>query len=472
MSETNNLSNIQQKLLNERHDDTLINKAVAYAKDYVDEIKERAVFPSKVAIDKLSIFDEQLAIEPCEANGLIDFLNTHGAPATTGIMGSRYFGFVNGGATPAGLAAKVLGTYWDQNTALNILSPICAKLETVVEQWLQQLFNLSNKTVAGYVSGTSTANFCGLAAARFRQLNNVGWNLNEQGLFNAPNLRIITGKHAHSSIVKVISLLGFGKNNIEWVDVDKQGSIIPEAIPALDESSILILQAGNVNSGSFDPFDKICTKAKAANAWIHIDGAFGLWAAASKQLKHLTKGIALADSWAVDGHKTLNTPYDCGIVLCKDEEAMVTALHAEGAYIIQSEERDGMFYTPEMSRRSRIIELWATLKNLGQQGLDEMILGLHKNALSFATAISKIDGFTVLNEVVFNQVIVKCANDDLTKRVTQGIQQHGVCWVGGSTWFGEAVIRVSICSWLTTEADIVKTVSSFEHCLKKAQIKN
>jgi len=467
MNKEDKISNIQKKLCEERQDQQLLNNTMLYAQKYVSEIDNRKVYPSQTAIDNLKQFDENLPIEPSSAREIIDFLNINGAPATTAIMGGRYFGFVNGGATPVGLCAKTLGTFWDQNTALNVISPLAAKLEAVVEGWLKQILNLPNETVAGFVSGTSTANFCGLAAARYRQLQNLGWNLNEQGLFNAPNLRVITGKHAHSTILKAVSLLGFGKNNIEWVETDEQGRIIPEAIPTLDESSILILQAGNVNSGSFDSFEKICAKAKAEKAWIHVDGAFGLWAATVNQLKHLTKGMELADSWAVDGHKTLNTPYDCGISLCKDEEAMITALHMQGAYIILSEERDGMFYTPEMSRRARIIELWATLKNLGKQGIDEMVWGLHQNAVLFAENITKVDGFTVVNEVVFNQVIVKCNSDQLTQQVMERIQEQGVCWVGGSSWFGEKVIRISVCSWMTTESDILKTVASFESCLKE-----
>jgi len=467
MNKEDKKTNIQKKLWKERQNKSLFDKTMKYAQKYLEEITNRKVYPSQTALDNLQLFDENLPIEPSAAEEIIDFLNNYGAPVTTAILGSRYFGFVNGGATPAGLCAKTLGTFWDQNTALNVISPLSAKLETVVEEWLKQVLNLPNETVAGFVSGTSTANFCCLAAARYRQLKNLNWNLNEQGLFNAPNLRIVAGKHTHSSILKVISLLGFGKNNIEWVEVDKQGRIIPEAIPTLDESSILILQAGNVNSGAFDPFEKICAKANAENAWIHIDGAFGLWAAAVDRLKYLTKHMELADSWAVDGHKTLNTPYDCGIALCKDEEAMVTALHMQGAYIILSEERDGMFYTPEMSRRARIIELWATLKNLGQQGIGEMVWGLHHNAVLFAEKITQVKGFTVLNEVVFNQVIVKCSSDELTQQVMERIQQHGICWVGGSSWFGEKVIRISICSWMTTETDILKTVASFESCLKE-----
>ena len=247
--------------------------------------------------------------------------------------------------------------------------------------------------------------------------------------------------------------------------MDNQGRIIPELIPELDENTILILQAGNVNSGAFDDFDSICEKAKKSNSWIHIDGAFGLWAGAVEALTHLTKGIEKATSWAVDGHKTLNTPYDSGIILCADKEAITSALHMSGSYIIESTERDGMFFTPEMSRRARIIELWAIMRYLGKNGIDEMILTMHKRAKQFANEISQIPGFSVENDVVFNQVIVKCNSDKLTEKVLSNIQMLRDCWLGGSMWFGKKVMRVSVCSWATTENDISKAVKSFEKAL-------
>jgi glutamate/tyrosine decarboxylase-like PLP-dependent enzyme len=280
-------------------------------------------------------------------------------------------------------------------------------------------------------------------------------------LFSAPSIRVVAGKQAHSTVIKAIGLLGFGQKSIEFVEVDDQGRIISDLLPELDKRTLLILQAGNVNSGSFDDFSKICEKARNAGAWIHIDGAFGLWAGAAEQLKHLTKGMEYAHSWAVDGHKTLNTPYDCGIIMCADREALTSALHMSGSYIVVSEDRDGMLYTPEMSKRARIIELWATLKYLGKSGVDQMITTMHERAVQFATKISALDGFTVLNQVVFNQVLVCCDSDEMTNKVLEKIQALRECWVGGSMWQDRRVIRISVCSWATTSDDIDTSVRSF-----------
>jgi glutamate/tyrosine decarboxylase-like PLP-dependent enzyme len=251
------------------------------------------------------------------------------------------------------------------------------------------------------------------------------------------------------------------------VDADSQGRINAQLVPELDQSSILILQAGNVNSGAFDDFATLCQKARAADAWVHIDGAFGLWAAGSAQLKHLTRGIELADSWSFDGHKTLNTPYDSGVIMCRDREALVNALHAAGAYIAYSEHRDGMLHTPEMSRRSRIFELWAALKYLGKSGIDDLIYGLHARARQFADELEQ-QGFEILNDVVFNQVLVACDNDLLTTETIKNIQQSGECWVGGTQWQQRSVIRVSVCSWATTAADVTRSVKAFVDARERA----
>ena len=251
--------------------------------------------------------------------------------------------------------------------------------------------------------------------------------------------------------------------------MDDQGRIIPELIPELDERTILILQAGNVNSGSFEDFNKICDIANKANSWVHIDGAFGLWAAAVDELKYLTSGMERANSWAVDGHKTLNTPYDCGIILCEDEDALVSALHMSGSYIVVGDERDGMHYTPEMSRRARIIELWATLKYLGKKGIDQMVYGMHQRAMQFKKELNKIDGFEILNEVVFNQVIVSCETDELTEVTINKIQDLRECWVAGSIWNKRKVIRISVCSWATTIEDVNRSVKSFKQALQDAK---
>jgi glutamate/tyrosine decarboxylase-like PLP-dependent enzyme len=445
----------------------LFVKAQEYGVQYLENVFDRSVYPESDAIKNLTVFDEDMPKSTANAFDIINTLNEFGAPATVSQIGGRYFGFVCGSAVPAGLAAKTLASYWDQNAAMNVLSPIAAKLETVVENWLNHIFNFPERTKAGFVSGTSMATFCGLAAARYRMLKRLNWDINDKGLIGAPRIRIVTGKQAHSTVLKAIGLLGFGKDNIEWVDVDAQGRIMPHIIPELDDRTIVVVQAGNVNSGSFDNFTEICTKARNASAWVHVDGAFGLWAAASKKLCHLTKGVEWANSWSVDGHKTLNTPYDCGIILCEDQEAFVAALHMTGSYIILSESRDGMFFTPEMSRRARIIELWATLKYLGKAGIDQMITGLHERAVQFSNEL-KDNGFEILNDVVFNQVLVSCGNNELTEKTMKHIQEERVCWVGGSKWVGKSVIRISVSSWATTKEDVSLSVRSFVMSRDKA----
>ncbi|MDB9859217.1 aminotransferase class V-fold PLP-dependent enzyme [Algibacter sp.] len=459
------MSKIQDAMFQDIRNKDIFEQTQQYAFEYLENVFDRNVYPTEAAIHDLSKFDEALPITSTKAEKVLKQLNQYGSPATTATLGGRYYGFVTGSAVPVGLAAKNLGTFWDQSPALNVISPIGSKLESVVEKWFIDLFNLPKHTSAGFVSGTSAANLCGLAAARYRILQKNDWDINEKGLRNAPQIRVVTGKQAHSTVLKAIAVLGLGKENIEWVDVDNQGRIIPELIPDLDENTILILQAGNVNSGAFDDFDRICEKAKKSNSWIHIDGAFGLWAGAVEALKHLTKGMEKANSWAVDGHKTLNTPYDSGIILCADKEAITSALHMSGSYIIESTERDGMFFTPEMSRRARIIELWAIMRYLGKNGIDEMILTMYKRAKQFANEISQIPGFSVENDVVFNQVIVKCNSDKLTEKVLSNIQMLRECWLGGSMWFGKKVMRVSVCSWATTENDISKSIKSFEKAL-------
>jgi len=451
---------IQEKMFLELKDGSIFRKAESYGLEYLSEVLERNVYPTDQALENLTEFEEELQHEPSSTEAILDKLHQNGAPATVAQIGGRYFGFVNGSVVPAGLAAKNLSIFWDQNTAMQVISPISSKLEMVVQKWLVDLFGLPSSTVAGFVSGTSMANVCGIAAARYRILNNKGWDISEQGLGNAPTIRVVTGKQAHASALKAISLLGLGKSNIEWLDVDEQGRILPDNMPTLDDSTILILQAGNVCSGAFDDFSKICQKAKEAGAWIHIDGAFGLWAGATSKLRHLTQDFEYADSWAVDGHKTLNTPYDSGIILCSDADALTSALHMSGGYIIRGE-RDGMYYTPEMSRRSRIIELWATLKYLGKDGIDEMVYGMHERAVQFAELITAVDGIDVVNEVVFNQILIQCKTDAQTESVMRAVQESRECWAGGSTWRGRKVIRISVCAWTTTEEDIIRSVKAF-----------
>jgi glutamate/tyrosine decarboxylase-like PLP-dependent enzyme len=452
--------NLQNKMFKEMEAKDIFEQAKDYAFDYADKALERNVFPTDAAINNLSQFVEDMPDISSDAANILKQLHAQGSPASVSQIGGRYFGLVNGGVVPTALAARWLSDFWDQNTPLYLSSPIASKLEEVTELWLRQLLGLPDSVIAGFVSGSSMAIFCGLAAGRYRIFQNNNWDINKKGFNGAPKIRIVAGKQAHGTVIKAIALLGLGIDNIEWVETDNQGRIDPRAIPDLDANTLLLLQAGNVNSGSFDAIDEICDKANAANAWVHIDGAFGLWAAGSKRLSHLTKGIEKADSWSLDGHKTLNTPYDNGILLCKDKHALVQALQASGSYIVYTENRDGMMYTPEMSRRARIVELWATLKYLGKAGVDELVFGLHERAVQMGQEL-KAEGFQILNDVVFNQVLVSCDSEEITTRTIQTIQESGECWVGGTKWQGKAVIRISVCSWATTEADVSRSVRAF-----------
>ncbi len=460
----NKKTNIQSAMFAEMQNKNLFRKAKNHAFEYLESAFERDIFPTEAALKNLEKFEESMPEKSGDGEQIIDLLNDYGSPAAVPYNG-RYFGFVNGSMIPTSLAAKNLSIYWDQNAAMHVMSPITAKLEIVVQNWLIELFGLPQHTVAGFVSGTSMANLAAMAAARYRLLKNKGWDVTEQGLFGAPKIRVVTHTHIHSSILKAISLAGFGKANIEMVECDKHGKIIPEKLPELDDSTLLILQAGNVSSGAYDDFATICKAARDKGAWIHIDGAFGLWAGATKRLKHLTKGFEHAHSYAVDGHKTLNTPYDSGVILCQDEEALISALHTSASYLASNERREGMYLTPEMSKRARVVEMWAALKYLGKDGVDEMIFEMHERAKQFAEILAKTVGFEVLNEVVYNQVIVKCATDEMTQLVMEKVQELRECWAGGAVWEGEQVIRISVCSWATTSEDIVRSANSFKKAL-------
>ncbi len=459
---------IRKRMFDEMLQKSAFDDARNAAYAYADAALTRSVFPSPQALQDLTHFDEPLPDAPGDARQILQQLDRYGSAATVAQIGGRYFGLVNGGVIPATLAVRWLTDFWDQNTPLYLASPVASRLEEVTEGWLRELFDLPDSTVAGFVSGSSLSIFCGLAAARQRNFARLGWDINRRGFVGAPRLRVVASQQSHGTVSKAIALLGFGLDNVEWVPADAQGRLDTAMMPELDASSILVLQAGNVNSGAFDDFETLVRRAREVDAWVHVDGAFGLWAATAAKLKHLTRGIELADSWSFDGHKTLNTPYDSGVIMCRDRDALVTALQASGAYITYSDHRDGMLHTPEMSRRSRIFELWAALKYLGRTGLDELVYGLHLRALQFARELEQ-QGFEILNDVVFNQVLVACENDAFTTTTIDLIQQSGECWVGGTQWQQRQVIRVSVCSWATTETDVTRSVRAFVDAREQAR---
>ena len=451
---------VSDNLREEALDFALFEQAKNYALNYMENILNQSVFPSKSALDGLNAFKEPLQLEYGNPYKILDLLHNNGSPATIAQTGGRYFGFVNGGIVPVALAAKWLSDTWDQNAALYVISPIASVLEDVCEKWLVDLFKFPINTAAGFVGGSSTATLCGLTAGRNYLLNKLGYDVSKNGLFGAPEIRVILGEGAHSTVYKALSILGLGSERLIKVPVDDQGRIKPELVPELNERTLLILQAGNINSGAFDDFKTLCQKARKSGAWVHVDGAFGLWAAASDNLNYLTNGVELADSWSVDAHKTLNAPYDNGIILCNNREALTNALHMTGSYIIYSDHRDGMLYTPDMSRRARIVELWATLKSLGKRGVSELVEDLHDKAKYFADALGK-DGFIIKNKVCFNQILVSLGNPNTTENVLRHIQNSKECWCGGAKWNNESVIRISVCSYRTTYKDIDRSVNAF-----------
>lgn len=456
-----------ERLNHERGDEALMRQALDYGSEYLAELREGPPTPTAAALSALARFDERLPNDPTAAHAVLARLHELGSPATTAINGGRYFGFVNGGLLPAAMAARLLADVWDQNAGLEVMSPIAAKLEAVCETWLVDLFGLPAGAAMGLVGGTSVATLCGLLAGRNAILRRGGWDASERGLFGAPAIRVVMSETAHVTVRKALAILGLGAAQIELVAADAQGRFDVAKLPQLDERTILILQAGNVNSGAFDDFEPLCLAANAAGAWIHIDGAFGLWARACESTAHLTRGIELADSWSVDAHKTLNAPYDCGIVLCRDRHALVSALQANDSYLHFGEGRDGMLTTPEMSRRARGIELWAALKSLGRAGVDQLVTQLCQRARQFADEL-EAEGFRILNDVVFNQVLVACETPERTARTLELVQAGGECWCGGTEWHGEPAIRISVCSWATTADDVSQSAAAFVKARSRA----
>jgi len=451
---------LQHEMLSAIGSRELFDQAREYAHAYMDATLTRRAFPDDEALGALAAFDEPLPDEPERPAEILRMLHEHGSPATVAASGGRYFGFVTGGALPAALAARWLADVWDQNPVLYVLSPVISQLESTCERWIADLLRLPAGTVAGFVSGTSTATLCGLAAGRYALLERAGWNVNSEGLAGAPPLRVIVNEQAHASVFRALEVLGFGSARLERAAADDEGRMRLDSMPELDARCLVIAQAGHVNSGAFDPLDEIGDRVRRANAWLHVDGAFGLWAAASRSKRVLTRGIEKADSWSVDAHKTLNAPYDNGLVLCRHASTLAVALHASGSYLQFSDRRDGMLYTPEMSRRARAVDLWATLKALGRSGVEDLVDRLCLHAERFAAKL-KAQGFRVLNDVVFNQVLAACETPELTRATLEHIQRSGECWCGGAEWRGEPVIRISVCSWATTAEDIDRSVAAF-----------
>jgi len=432
--------------------------AAKRAMRYLEGLNERGVAPDPAVVARLAELDIPLPDHPSPADATVAQLDSYSA-ATMAMAGPRFFGFVIGGVLPATLAANWLAGAWDQNSALAGVTPLPAKLEDVALRWLRDVLGLPPETGVGFVTGATVANFTCLAAARHSVLAQAGWDVEADGMFGAPEVAVVVGEEAHPTLFKSLGLAGFGRNRVVRVPVDEQGRMRADVFPNLSGPTIVCLQAGNVNSGAFDPAPEIIPKAKAANAWVHVDGAFGLWAAAAPFKAHLLAGYAGADSWATDAHKYLNTPYDSGLAFVRYPHVLQAAMAVSAAYLPSSSTRDPANFTPEMSRRARGVEVWAALHTLGRSGLADLVERTCRYAARFAEGLQAA-GYTILNEVVLNQVLVMFGDAERTRRVITGIQQDGTCWCGGTIWQGQTAMRISVSSWATTEADVERSLQA------------
>lgn len=444
----------------------ILSDASKRAIRYLESLGERRVFPSKDEIEHLTELEFDFPSEPTSPEQVLATLDKVGSPATVASTGGRYFGFVTGGSLPATVAAGWLASAWDQNMYVSVMSPAGAKLEEVALRWLVDALGLPPGTGAGFVTGATTANFSALAAARHALLERQGWDVGVRGLYGAPEIKVVVGDEVHVSVLKALSMLGLGCERVVRVPVDDQGRMRAEALPELDDMSIVCLQAGNVNTGAFDPVAEVCAAAGSAGAWVHVDGAFGLWALADPTRAYLTAGITQADSWAADAHKWLNVPYDSGLAFVRQPEFLRAAMSVSAAYLLQSDQREPGHYTPELSRRARGIEVWAALYSLGRSGLADLVQRTCRYAVRFADGLGGM-GFQVLNKVVLNQVLVSFGEAERTNRMITALQEEGTFWAGATVWQGQTAMRISVSSWATTEADIDRSLEAVRRVAEK-----
>lgn len=437
----------------------LLGTTAEYAIRYLEGLDTRKVAPTAEAIANLTQFDEPLPNESVDPKLVLQLLDKVGSPASMAMAGSRFFGMVTGGSLPVALAANWLAAAWDQNSVLYRVTPGTAFVEQVALRWLLDILHLPAQCGGAFVTGATMANFTALAAARHAILQQEGWNVEADGLFGAPPITVAVSEEAHPSLLKALGLLGLGRSRVIKIPVDKQGRMRPEAIQLLTRPAIICTQVGNVNTGACDPVGEICDRAKVMGAWVHIDGAFGLWANAAPSLKHLTAGVEKANSWATDAHKWLNVPHDCGLAFVRDEWALQAAMAITADYLpTLSNQRNPSDYTPELSRRARGVEVWAVLRSLGRSGLADLIERTCHYARHFAKEL-KAAGYTILNDVELNQVLVSFGNAETTHQVIADLQAEGTCWCGGTVWQGQTAMRICVSSWATTDADVEKSLA-------------
>jgi glutamate/tyrosine decarboxylase-like PLP-dependent enzyme len=437
----------------------LLGSAARRAVAYLQGVRTRRVAPDADAVREMEQIMGRLPDEGAEPWKLVDILDRYASPATVATTGGRYFGFVTGGALPAAVAATWLASAWDQNAGLRVMSPVAASLEDTALGWVRDLLGLPAECGGALVTGATMANFAGLAAARHDLLERAGWDVENDGLCGAPPLRVVVGDEVHVSLIKALGMLGLGRKRVVRVPVDGQGRMQAAQLPPLDSRTLVCIQAGNVNTGAFDPAPEVCLLAREAGAWVHVDGAFGLWAAASPRYRQLTNGFEQADSWATDAHKWPNVGYDCGIALVRRPSALRAAMAVGAAYLAPGDLREPCHYTPEMSRRARGIELWAALQSLGRNGIADLIERTCGYAQQFAKGLREA-GYEILNDVVINQVLVSFGSVETTRSVIERLQREGTCWCGGTEWQGRVAMRISVSSWATTTEDVEASLAA------------
>jgi glutamate/tyrosine decarboxylase-like PLP-dependent enzyme len=441
----------------------LLRDACQRALAYLDGLAERPVAPAAEAVAALGRLDFPLPAAGLDPGDVLATLDEVGSPATVAIGGPRYFGFVNGGALPVAQAAAWLGAAWDQNVAFTVMSPAAAKLNTVALRWVIELLGLPSGAWGGFVTGATMANAACLAAARDAVLTEQGWDAAGQGLVGAPPVTVVAGEEVHAAVRKALGLVGLGRDRALVLPADGQGRIDPRGLPAVRGPAVVCLQAGNVNSGASDPFAPLIAWAHEQGAWVHVDGAFGLWAAASSSAAGQVAGVAGADSWATDAHKWLNTTYDCGIALVRDPDTLRSAMESTAAYLPGNAAREPVHFTPQSSQRARGAEVWAVLAALGRDGVAELVDRTCRLARRFADGLSAA-GYDVLNDVVLNQVVVAFGDPARTDATIEAVQHEGTCWCGPTTWRGRRAMRISVSCWNTTEADIDRSIAAVLRC--------
>jgi glutamate/tyrosine decarboxylase-like PLP-dependent enzyme len=437
----------------------LLAEAADRAGLYLRGLADRAVAPSAEALLRLDELDFPLPAAGLPPARVLAALDEAGSAATMASAGPRYFGFVTGGALPIAVATSWLLAAWDQNAALSIMSPAATRLDAVALGWVCELLGLPAGTSGGFVSGATMANATCLAAARDTVLTRAGWDASSAGLVGAPAIGVVVGDEVHSAVLKALGLIGLGRGRAVRLRTDDRGRIALGDLPELVGPAIVCLQAGNVNSGASDPFGPLIDWAHEQGAWVHVDGAFGLWAAACPELAGEVTGVAAADSWATDAHKWLNTTYDCGIALVRDGSALRAAMGSEASYLPAGAGRDPMQFTPGSSQRARGAEVWAVLAALGRDGLCDLLAGHVALARRFAAGLAA-GGLDVLNEVRLNQVVVACDDARATEVMIAAVQREGTCWCGPTTWRGRQAMRISISNWATTGADVDRSIAA------------